>query len=304
MRNILITGNNGFIGRAVEGELVRKHSDIYRFGGFDVGTNLESWSAQWNDLCSSTMMEPDTPDTIIHIGAIPNSQLEGNRLWDMNYTTTLVLGEYAYKYCCNFIYMSSWSAINPTNQYGRAKRAAEDWLRMRFASKDMLTDPKLTILRPMNVWSGWEERPTRTVHSIVYKLLTNKLIAIYEGCVRDFIHVDDVAKAVVQVVNSYYEPGRGKWLVDSDSPLLGTYEIGTGMGIDIKTLADKMQNYHHEMRMPPVIGLPSSVVEKAVMRFERRLPDFNPSPIGELLKDEVLKYLARSKSNAGDSANQ
>ena len=211
---ILITGNKGMIGREVAILLAD-----YNVIGFDYVGSYSDWKKELAALNLPKL------DLIIHIGAIFGENVDHDNMWEMNYQSTLKLGEMAKAMRAKFLFFSSAAAINPAapygiKPYGWTKRVAEDIL------KEILPMSDLCIFRPYNVWS-WDEQDQRS-SSIIWKILTQKLEFVFSDCVRDFVFVSDVAKAVRAVVECWH---------------YGIYEVGTGVPVSIEILVKEIYSH-------------------------------------------------------------
>lgn len=103
-------------------------------------------------------------------------------------------------------------AVNPTNPYGRSKLAAEQML------KDY--GVRLTVLRYFNAAGDDEDHlvETHLIPNIVRAAITGEPIRVYGdgSAVRDFIHVDDLARAHILALGKpgVYNLGSGRgWTV-------------------------------------------------------------------------------------------
>ena len=254
---ILITGNKGMIGREVASLLAD-----YNVVGFDYVGSYSDWNKELAALNLPKL------DLIIHIGAIFGENVDHDNMWEMNYQSTLKLGEIARKMRAKFLFFSSAAAINPAapygiKPYGWTKRVAEDIL------KAILPTSDLCIFRPYNVWS-WGEYDKRSP-SIIWKILTQKLDFVFSDCVRDFVFVSDVAKAVVSLVDRWH---------------YGTYEVGTGVAVSVEDLVNEIYGHLDSSFDPIPIVTNEYSGGHLIASRERFPPDWFPivSNISELSK--------------------
>ena len=221
--NILVTGSNGMVGR----EICKRLHDFGTLISFDCAGSYEDWDSEFA-LLKKQML---SPDLIVHCGALmPNvdGNPKGNLLWEMNYSATKKLAEYAQDVESKFLFFSSWKAIKPVTEYGWTKKVAEDILQL------ILPEKNLCVLRPSNIWS-WDEVGKRAP-SIIHKILTRKLDSVYKGCVRDFVCVSDVAKVVPLLAKDWRA---------------GTFEVGTGVPVDIEELVRGIYK-HLDLELPQI----------------------------------------------------
>lgn len=152
-------------------------------------------------------------DMLIHCGAVSDSNVQGNHLWQMNYQATCELGKFCEERNMRMIFMSSGAAIDPDTSYGWSKKCAEYYL------NHTVMGLNLCILRPYNIWGFDEEK--KQSPSIVYKIMTGQLAVIYKNCERDFVYVEDVVTSIHRLV-SEWQPG--------------TFEIGSCIATEIESI--------------------------------------------------------------------
>jgi len=113
--------------------------------------------------------------------------------------------------------------LNPVTPYAASKLAAD-----RLAYSYYLTGKlPVTILRPFNAYGPYQH-PEKMIPLFITRLLTDKAITLNHGGkpVRDWIHVDDIARAVVMVLNAPAKKVAG-----------GIFNIGTGKSTAVRTVA-------------------------------------------------------------------
>ncbi len=262
---ILLTGHKGFLGRHIH--KILKNDEAHDVYGFDCDSKYSVFVDMFRELkCDGVKF-----DLIVHNGAISNSQVTDNLLWQLNYRASTEFADYCEQTNTKLIFISSAAAIDPDVPYGWSKHCAE------FYISHTITRMNLCILRPFNIWDYDEfgkESP-----SIVYKILTGKLERAYKGCLRDFVHVSNVANAVQRVVNDWEH---------------GVFDIGTAQQTDIATLVDQLyQNGSKYIHPKPPIVNECPIRESLVARPEKLLPNWNATPIEEYLV-ELQKHLRES----------
>jgi UDP-glucose 4-epimerase len=106
---------------------------------------------------------------------------------------------------------------NPINPYGRSKLACESMLR------DLGLD--LTVVRYFNACGGDEDhRPeTHLIPNIIRAAILGEPVTVFGdgSCVRDFIHVEDLARAHILAL---------------EKP--GTYNLGSGKGFSVREVIE------------------------------------------------------------------
>lgn len=210
---ILITGSHGFIGTALRKKLGCGFLCVDKKIGLDF-TNYRH--IEW-------LLDHNQVDTVVHLAA---EKRVGEPCMDLNYTKTKEF----YNMCMSegvkkFIFASTaavygecgraaWEtmSLNPISEYGESKVLAENAIRDRGA-----------ILRIFNAYGPGGGGVLDKIH--------DKDFTLYGNPVRDFIHVDDVANAFVEMINNYSE-GSVK-------------NVGTGNPTEIKTLFTKKYKISH-----------------------------------------------------------
>ena len=257
------------VGNVVAGMLRGKGHSV---DGFDCLKPYNEWQAEF----ARTDKMSDDKDLIVHIGAVvdPNVASIDNEseLWEMNYCATKLLGEYAQAIGAKMLFFSSYAAKDPTTPYGWSKRVAEDILKATLPEQD------LCIFRPLVIWDYHEAG--KRGPSIVYRILSETLDFVYENCVRDCVHVSDVARAVGQII--------GDWQS-------GTYEIGLGKEIEIDYLVREIYD-----RLPTSFSKPEVVPSPLACNYavaEHRLQPPNWKPVCPPVLDMTSQLAAYMVNN-------
>ena len=255
---ILLTGHTGFVGSRLTKELKKGH-EAY---GFDCGTYQE-----FEEAFRAFKRRGVKFDLFLHCGAISDSQRTDNLLWQMNYQASCEIADYCERTDTRLIYISSAAAIDPNTPYGWSKRCAEFYMNQRVAGMN------LCILRPFNIWG--DDESEKASPSIIYKILTNQLPVIYTPCRRDFVHVDDIVAAILQVIEDWRP---------------GTFSLGTGIPTDIIDLCSNIGLCNKpeipveksELINPDIVADPKDI-----------LPNWCPTPITEYIEVLSTKLLNR-----------
>jgi nucleoside-diphosphate-sugar epimerase len=190
----IITGAGGFIGRAVVEQLTK------------AGTNVTQWTRPLDSLAR----HGGSADVVFHLASSPrHAESAASARPDVAGTEAVL------EYCrsqgaaCVLastagVYRSDAAAqqnedapISPANAYAAAKLAAEECCRdaaTRFGTPS-------AMLRLFNVY-GPGQRPPFLVPAVVDAVATGKPIELkMPDAVRDFVFVDDVARAFVAAVD-------------------------------------------------------------------------------------------------------
>ena len=201
---ILITGSNGFIGSYVKNFLESDMAyDGFIFDGLDLSTG--------QDLGDFT--RPDIRyDCVIHLAAfadIRNSLDDPDRFWENN----VEKARGVFKYC---------EVNNIRLLYASSAGAKEWWLNPYATTKkvnEVMAPHNSVGMRFFNVYR--EGRMSRT--DMLYRMLEDKTATYLTRHNRDWIHVDDVARAIARII---------------PSTLTGVVDIGTGTMHSVIELAE------------------------------------------------------------------
>jgi len=224
----VVTGGAGFIGSHVvdcllkEGDQVVVVDDLSTGSVCNVPSTLRTCSSIWNRVeLVDPLSLPDTIDGIIHLAARPNvseSWLDPIDAHSRTCTSTLQVIEWARAKSVPRIVFASSSAIygavekeqiseatpaSPTSPYGMQKWMSEEYLKL-FCSRYNFTN---VSLRFFNVY-GPRQLPSSPYSGVISlfsnQMMNNKDIIVYGDGLqsRDFIHVEDVAKAIVVALKS------------------------------------------------------------------------------------------------------
>ena len=262
-KKILITGVSGYIGSCLN-VFFRKKFTIY---------SLDKKKPQkWIKINKKNFFHCDLlnkkklgkifkkikPDLIIHLAAksTVNEKINKENYKFNNINATKNLLEVMRENCIDKIIFSSTAAVydksenkieenyrlNPISTYGKTKLAAE---RIIYKKKDL----NFVILRFFNV-SGSIKNPTigefhnpetHLIPTVVYKSLKNKKINIFGNnyntidgtCVRDYVHIKDICRAILLSANYLFKKINRKIFLN----------IGNGYGISNLQVVNKLNNY-------------------------------------------------------------
>lgn len=212
-KRIIVTGHKGWVGAEVVQRLLAIYNvDDLSLRCFDSGNcGYNYWKSQWNEFIA----EEDTlpPDIIIHIGGLSDSRAGYEDTFEMNFMTTCDIVRFCKVHDVKLLYFSSYNAFDADNPYGFSKFASECLIRTT------LNKESYCIFRPFNIYGAYEEQKQHP--SIIEQIRTGKLPVIYRNCVRDFVEIQDVVTATIQMVRQW-------------NP--GVWDIGTGHGTLIQNL--------------------------------------------------------------------
>ena len=228
--NLILTGHKGYVGRHLL-PILRKHYTVHTLDispgdrVTDTFVTLEQEQSERDKYFNTFYLldkQVQQADVIIHCGAISNSLATRSDIYFWNTVTTQ---EWLKRLRPNqlFMYFSSCMAEAPFSHYGWSKRFAEDFIREKHINH--------VIVRPFNIYGG-DESPNRL--SVPRQIAERSLRFLFNDIVRDYVHVEDVCRAVIRLLNSY-EGAGGK-------PNFGNrvYDVGTGVGWKPSELAESV----------------------------------------------------------------
>lgn len=189
-------------------------------------------------------------DAIFHQGACSSTtEWDGRYMMENNYTYSKVLLHYCLGLKIPFIYASSAAVYgtgtnfreakeneSPVNVYGYSKYLFDEYIR-RFA---IGSESQVVGLRYFNVY-GPREQNKGSMASVAWHLnqqiQTTGKVRLFEGSggfadgdqMRDFIHVDDVVKVNL-------------WMLENDAG--GIFNVGTGTSRPFNDVAREIINWH------------------------------------------------------------
>lgn len=217
MKNVVITGSNGFVGSRLTTFLI-EHSDFNPIALVRNGSNISLLPNNANITFVNYHSEEfdniiDNADIIIHTAGLTKAMN-----WDSFEKVNIGLTRKIVSLCNRsnkikqFIFISSQAAAgpsdsnplteespcNPVSQYGKSKKMAEDYI-----EKNCMIP--WTIVRPVSVFGPGDK------DFLVYFSLIRKHISVYVGTKDKFlnlIYVDDLVNLIIKTIeneNAYNE---------------------------------------------------------------------------------------------------
>lgn len=199
----LITGHKGFIGTNLVNYLQDRGEHV-------VGLDIDDC-----DLCNgypTILMDLKYHiDIVVHLAA-ETSVLRsiGTPDWAFlrNCESTVKMLEFARSKNAKFIFISSCGAQNPINPYAASKVAGEALCQAYRKSYNM----DISILRLSNVYGPHSNHKDSVIAKFIKQKLANEPVTINGSGhqKRDFVHVDDVCKAIHECSEDFAEISTGK----------------------------------------------------------------------------------------------
>lgn len=222
---VLVTGGCGYVGSTLVPELLRygHEVDVYDIQWF--GSNLpmhEKLTVTIDDIRVNDLgNRMGSVDAVIHLAAVANDpcgDLDPKLTWEINALATMRLSDAAARAGVKqFIYASSGSVYGvsdapevtedlpcvPLSEYNKTKMVAERAVLSYWNKMDV------TILRPATVCGvSARTRLDVAVNALTIKALTTGKITVFGGDqVRPNIHIDDMVRAYLFILDNYTAKG-------------------------------------------------------------------------------------------------
>ncbi len=245
MIRVLVTGGAGYIGSHTVKLLGERGYEVLTYDNLSTG---HRWAVLHGKLVKADLSDKDTlrkvfeefkPDAVIHFAAsiiVPESKRMPLKYYKNNVANTLNLLEVMEEYNVDKFIFSSSAAVygipeeipvsedaplNPINPYGETKAAVERILRDLSNSRDF----RYVSLRYFNAAGADLEGRIGEAHNPETHLIPSALKSILNSdftfklygsdyptpdgtCIRDFIHVIDLAEAHILALEYLFEGGE------------------------------------------------------------------------------------------------
>ena len=241
MKKILITGCQGYIGKHLQKMLADYPYEVY---GIDIddstlGNNVERLDIR-NDINTVHHWLSDIPtefDTVIHLAAlvrVNESMQKPYAYFDTNVNGTYeLLTRLKFK---NFLFASTGAAESCGSPYAVSKRAAEDIV-AEYCQKN---NCNFINYRFYNV-IGSDGFPPTNPDGLFYNLIQAQDTGVFKlygddwntvdgSCVRDYVHVNEVAKGLINGI---------------ETPTCQIENLGTGNGFTVKQMMQMYQEVNN-----------------------------------------------------------
>ena len=213
---IILTGYNGFIGKAFENKL--QHKDLYRVEAESAFKFLEEYE-DWDNV-----------ELILHQGAISSTiETDVDKIYRYNVDFSIKLFEKAIEHQIPVKYASSASVygstqeeINPLNYYAISKVQVDYWV-----LDNIERFSHIQGFRYFNVYGEGEEKKgdqASPVSKFTKQIFETGKLKLFEGSdkfLRDFICVDDIVDIVL-----------------NNDKLSGIYDLGTSKPVSFQHVAE------------------------------------------------------------------
>ena len=268
IKNILITGGAGYIGSHISEILIKDKKKVFIVDNLSTGykklvsKKVKFYKADIKDKKKiNYIIKKNNIDTVVHLAAslvISEGEKNPNLYYKNNVIGTKKLLEACQKTNIkNFIFsstaavyrdgfktVSEYSNIKPKSVYGKTKLRAEKLI-IKYCSKKKIN---YGILRYFNIvgaspsgkiglinkgdhlFKNFSEQILRK--NPILKIYGNKYKTKDGTCIRDFIHVSDIAEIHIKVLEKINNSNKSKIL-----------NCGYGIGFSVKQIANEFLKY-------------------------------------------------------------
>lgn len=230
MSKILVTGANGFIGKALFARLQKQ------------GLDVVAMSSIGGDIADPDTLKKFTDvdvSHVFHLAAktyVPDSWNNPESFYRTNVLGTVNILEFCKAHGISMTFVSAYvyghpetlpiketSSVRPSNPYAMSKRLAEELCEF-YAN---IYDLPVTTLRPFNVY-GVGQNEKFLIPSIIRQVLDTQNIAVKDlAPKRDYVYLEDLLTALLATL------GRSKGY--------HVYNIGSGTSLSVKEVIDIIQ---------------------------------------------------------------
>lgn len=289
MNSVLVTGATGFIGRHTLKRLSDEFDHVYVvYRSEPVATNIANLSWHKADLLStdqvSSLFEEISPANLLHLAWYAEHGKYGHSELNIDWLSAslhlirefresggqrVVTAGTCFEYNLDYGFLSEeLTPLAPGLIYGVSKKSLYEMV----SSYSLLTGLSNAWGRVFYLYGPYES-PGRLVASVIQSLLKNRTAKCSSGeQKKDFLHVEDVAEAFVQILMSDVE---------------GPVNIGSGNAVSVKDIVMKIGDLTGKNDLIDVGAVPTRKNEKPLIQADNRK-----------LKNE-LKWSPRFDLNSG-----
>lgn len=234
MKNILITGNLGYIGSVLAPLMSKNHKVI----GYDIGyfkdCNLQkeikykNFKQVYKDIRNVNKEDLLNIDYVIHLAALSNDplgQFNPKITYDINYKATVKLAKIAKNAGVKkFIFISSQSIYGiskkdaPLDEYKSKKNPVTAYAKSKLMSENFLSKIKskkfqVVFLRPSTVFGASPRLRTDIIlnNFLLYAFTEKKIKIVSDGLPwRPILHVKDLCNVIKNLIEKNYKNINGK----------------------------------------------------------------------------------------------
>lgn len=237
--SVLITGNKGFIGTNL--------TNLTGWDGFDKECDIRDQRQVYEAL--------EGYDCVIHLAALAGVRRSIDK--ESDYVDTNINGTYHVALACwdmgiRLIFASSSSVYEAKSPYAKTKQGGEDIINS-FVRHGL----DACILRFFTVF-GEYNRKDMAVYKFTQAIRKGEIIELYGNCKRDFTYVQDLCRAIEEVVSL---------------GISGTHDLGFGDSIPVMSMIIMLEN---------IIGEQAVVSQKNHRDFDAITTQANPSLMSSL----------------------
>jgi ADP-L-glycero-D-manno-heptose 6-epimerase len=202
MAKILVTGNKGFIGAALQKRLEEMGHEV---------TGIEAWifdRVRWKDRLTEYLIDI-APEVVFHVGACSDTQnQELTFMMERNVECTLLIGDWCEYKDIPFIYSSSASVTGSKN----IPETLYAW--SKYLGEEFSLKCNGTALRYFNVFGNGESHKGKMASMMYQSIIKHKngeeVKLFPKKPERDFIYIEDVINANIHAWENY-DLIRGNW---------------------------------------------------------------------------------------------
>lgn len=230
---ILVTGSNGFVGKALKKRLEMMNHNVIEFNTRD---------GNISDEFPFVNIDFEGVSHVFHLAAktfVPDSWLNPEAFYNTNTVGTLRILEICRKYAVSLTYVSSYiygqpqylpisemHQVNPNNPYAHSKFMAEELC--EFYARHYNVD--ISVIRPFNIYGVGQDKKF-LIPELINQAIKKDAITVKDLVPkRDFVFLEDLIEALLLCVGK-----RG----------YSVYNIGSGMSLSVKEIIDVIQNALH-----------------------------------------------------------